>query len=92
MSWYIVSLSTEQIEFGFVDIITAEVAEIWLARGGPADFSVWLQADVNPARIFFSAIAAEACQSLLFRFGGQPCPDPDLKNLQFLVGTAYHDN
>jgi hypothetical protein len=88
MDWYCITLSEEQMEFGFVDILRAELEEIWIARGGQAHFSVWLEIFTSGTRVYLSPAAAEAARMLLYRFGGNVCPEPDTGALSFLLGYA----
>lgn len=90
-SWVRLDLSPEQIEFGFVDIIRAEVAEIWISRGALEGFTVWLLESPSHTEMYFSPVAAVACRLLLMQFNGTPCPIPPLDSLTFLIGYAYVD-
>ncbi len=92
MSWYCIELTPEQAEFDFAAILRAEMEEIFIARGAPINFSVWMQAEKNRTRIFLSPVAAESAQILVFKFGGAPCDEPDKNGLSFLLGHAYRDD
>ncbi len=88
-SWYRICLTPEQVEFGFADIIRAELEEIWLARGALEGFTVWLKEHDGLTEIYFSPIAAEAAGLLLYRFKAAPCTMPDLETLSFLLGHVF---
>lgn len=88
MDWHCITLSTEQMEFGFVGILRAELEEIWIGRGAPAHFSVWLEIFASGTRVYLSPVAAETARMLLFRFGGAVCKDPNTETLSFLLGHA----
>ena len=92
MSWYCIDLSPEQAEFGFTDIFRAEIEEIFISRGAPLHFTVWLQEAKNGKKIFLSPVAAECAQLLIFRFAGSPCDEPEQSSLNFLLGHAYRDD
>ena len=92
MSWYCIELNPEQAEFGFAAIFRAELEELFIARGAPVHFSVWMQEEAGVSRIFLSPVAAESAQLLVFRFGGVPCEEPDKTGLSFLLGHAYRDD
>ena len=92
MSWYCIEFSPEQAEFGFADIVRAEMEEIWISRGAQEHFTLWRQKDQGSTRIFFSPVAAESAQMLIYRFGGVPCDEPEKNNLDFLLGYAYRDD
>jgi len=92
ISWYRLPLTPEQIEFGFVDIIRAEIEEIWISRGALEGFTVWLKERDDLAEIYFSPIAAEAAKILLYRFNGTPCTMPHLESLSFLLGSVFCDD
>jgi hypothetical protein len=89
MPWYRLSLTQEQLEFGFADIIRAELEEIWIARGALEGFTVWLKEHTGLTDIYFSPIAAEAAGLLLHRFNASPCAMPDLETLSFLLGHVF---
>ena len=91
ISWYRLPLTPEQIEFGFVNIIRAEIEEIWISTGALEGFTVWLKEGDDLTEIYFSPVAAEAAKLLLFRFNGTPCTMPQLESLSFLLGSAFFD-
>ena len=91
-SWVRLDLSPEQIEFGFIDIIRAEVEEIWISRGALEGFTVWLLETPSNTEMYFSPVAAVVCRLLLMQFNGTPCPIPKLDSLTFLIGHAYVDS
>lgn len=91
-SWYCLSLTPEQVDFGFVDIIRAEISEIWISRGALEGFTVWLDEGAESVEIYFSPIAAEAVKLLLYRFGGTSCAMPQLEALSFLLGSVLSDD
>jgi len=90
-SWYRLVLTPEQAEFGFADIIRAEIEEIWISRGALEGFTVWLKKHTDTTQIYFSPVAAEASKLLLYRFNGTPCKRPPLESLSFLLGHALSD-
>ncbi len=90
-SWYRLVLTPEQAEFGFADIIRAEIEEIWISRGALEGFTVWLKEHTDNTQIYFSPVAAEASKLLLYRFNGTPCARPPLESLSFLLGHAFSD-
>lgn len=92
ISWYRIALTAEQLEFGFVDIIRAEIEEIWISRGGLEGFTVWLREHADLTEIYFSPVAAEASKILLYRFNGAACTMPPLESLSFLLGHAFSDD
>ena len=91
-SWYRIALAPEQVEFGFVDIIRAEIEEIWISRGALEGFTVWLKERTDLTEIYFSPVAAEASKILLYRFNGIACTMPPLESLSFLLGHAFSDD
>lgn len=91
-TWCRLSLTPEQVEFGFVGIIRAELEEIWLARGALEGFTVWLKEQAEATEIYFSPIAAEAAGLLLYRFNTTPCAMPHLESLSFLLGHVFQDD
>jgi len=91
-SWYCLTLTPEQAEFGFVDIIRAEIEEIWISRGALEGFTVWLDETGDHVKMYFSAVAAEAAKILLYRFGAQACGMPNLESLSFLLGSVLSDD
>lgn len=92
MSWYCIELTQEQVDFGFVEIIRAEMAEIWISRGGLPDASLWLEQSEVVTRMYFSPILAELAGSIILRFNGAPCKDPQKEDLTFLMGLAHFDD
>ena len=86
MDWYCIHFSPEQIEFGFVDILKAELEEVWIARGGPHEFSVWLELISGGTRIYLSPTAAGAASTLVLKFGGTACEPPQTDTMSFLLG------
>lgn len=92
MSWYCIELTPEQAEFGFAAILRAELEEIFIARGAQINFSVWTQEDESSSRIFLSPVAAESAQTLVYKFAGRPCDEPDKNGLSFLLGHAYRED
>lgn len=87
--WYRLFLTREQLDFGFIEIIRAELEEIWISRGGIDDFSVWLETDDEVTAIILAPAAAQAAALLLGRFQGRPCPRPPLEDLRFLLGQPH---
>lgn len=92
MSWYCVELSSEQAEFGFIDILRAETAEAWMSRGGPADATLWIDERADTARLYFSPILARVAGTIILRFNGRACQEPDKQGLSFLLGLALIDD
>jgi hypothetical protein len=92
MSWYCIELSPEQVEFGFADIVRAELEEIFISRGAQEYFTVWKQQDESGTRLYLSPVAAESAQLLVFRFGGTRCDEPEKTSLDFLLGYAFRDD
>jgi len=90
-SWYCITLTPEQKEFGFDEIIRAEMGEIWIARGAQEGVSVWLKESDSETKIYFSPIAAETAQMLIFRFNGVPCPKPPFDSVTFMLGHVFYD-
>ena len=90
--WCRLSLTPEQVEFGFIDIIRGELEEIWIARGALEGFTVWLKERAEATEIYFSPVAAEAAGLLLYRFNATPCARPRLEYLSFLLGHVFQDD
>ncbi len=90
--WSCLSLTPEQVAFGFVDILRAELEEIWIARGALEGFTVWLKEQPEATEIYFSPIAAEAAGLLLYRFKATPCAMPRLESLSFILGHVLQDD
>ena len=91
-TWYRLILTTEQVEFGFVDILRAELGEIWIARGGPEGFTVWLQDCDTFTEIYLSPVAAAASSLVLTRFNAMHCDKPRLDSLTCLLGHDTYDD
>ena len=92
MSWFCIQLTPEQREFGFDNIIRAEMEEIWISQGAREGISLWLEEGEDKRSIYFSPLAASIAQILIFRFNGSPCNQPDLAKLTFLLGHAFRDD
>jgi hypothetical protein len=92
MSWYCIDLTAEQVAFGFVDIIRAETAEAWLSRGGPADATLWFDQQSEKTMIYFSPVLAQTALTIITRFNGRTCDEPDKQGLEFLLGLALLDD
>ena len=94
LHWYCITLGSEQKDFGFDLIIRSEMEEIWIARGGPEEFSLWGQDDNKHGNyhLYLSPLAAELAQSLIYRFHGTPCSAPNQSETLFLLGTPEDNN
>ena len=77
------------MEFGFTDIIRAEMEEAWISRGAIEGVSVWLEDIHSGTNLYFSPVASEIAKILLYRFNGKPCDEPSLENLTFMLGSGY---
>jgi hypothetical protein len=90
MDWYRIHVSPEQLEFGFADIIRAEMEEIWLARGAPEGFSLWRSSSEDGVDLYLSPVAG-ACGALLNAcFNAVYCEQPPLDELEFLLGHVLY--
>ena len=92
ITWYRIILTTEQVEFGFVDILRAELGEIWIARGGPEGFTVWLKDEEDYTEVYISPVAAAASSLILTRFNAMHCEKPRLDTLTCLLGHYTYDD
>ena len=91
-TWYRISLTPEQRDFGFADIIRAELEELWLFQGGRDGFSVWLEDKDETTDIFLSPAAADSAQVLIYRFNGTACEQPRTGDLTFILGQSSQGN
>ena len=91
-TWCCIALTPEQKEFGFKDIIRAEMEEIWISQGAQEGFSIWSEEQDENLNIYFSPAAALSAKILIYRFNGKPCPPPEYKELTFILGHVFNDD
>ena len=65
---------------------------MWIAHGMIPGFSLWSRVEQATTTLYLSPVAAELGAMLILRFGGSPCPEPELNEATFIFGDAVDDD